>query len=152
MLVLIMGNEQATKARENGADATETRPLTVPASAALRARPTTDPTLFLGDVDGRSREARRYRDVVAELVQQLGGTEMASAAEVHLVRRAAALIVHAELLETRMANGAPLALDEHTKLANTLRRLLLSLGLRPRPRPVETLDELVQRKYGTDDG
>ena len=116
------------------------------------AQATNDPTSFLGEVDGRSREARRFRDVTVGLVQQLGGQDMISAAELHLIRRAAALIVHAELLETRMANGAPLALDEHTKLANTLRRLLLSLGLRPRPKPVETLDELVQRKYGTDDG
>lgn len=140
-----MDNSKATEARATAAGVAAGLPT-------YCAQATNDPTAFLGDVDGRSREARRFRDVSVGLVQQLGGTDMISAAELHLIRRAAALIVHAELLETRMANGGSLALDEHTKLANTLRRLLLSLGLRPRPKPVETLDELVQRKYGTDDG
>ena len=45
--------------------------------------------LFIDGLDGRSALARRYRDLVAEFVSDLGGADVISAAQRAIVRRAA---------------------------------------------------------------
>ena len=69
-----MDNSKATEARAPGVEV-------APGLPTYCAQATNDPTSFLGEVDGRSREARRFRDVTVGLVQQLGGQDMISAAE-----------------------------------------------------------------------
>ncbi len=92
--------------------------------------------LFLADVDGRSREARRYRDVFADLVSHLGGQDYASESRKHLAKRATALIVWCEVIEAKLAAGEDLDVAPYTTATNTLRRLLLDLGLDPASRNV----------------
>ena len=86
-------------------------------------------TLWIDTVDGRSREARRFRDVYGDLVAHLGGTDYATEPQKHLARRAAALVVWAEMAETKLAAGEALDVQNYTTSANTLRRLLQDIGL-----------------------
>jgi hypothetical protein len=57
---------------------------------------------FVG-VDGRSRHARRYYDLIADLARDLGGN--LSTAEMAIVRQAAALTVRAEELQAAICRG-----------------------------------------------
>ncbi len=99
------------------------------ASPTTRSRLTNGRELFLADVDGRSREARRYRDVYVALIAHLGGEAHASETKRHLAKRASALIVWAEIEEARLATGETLDVQTYTTAVNALRRLLGDLGL-----------------------
>jgi hypothetical protein len=95
---------------------------------------------ILHDVDGRSHWMRRLRDLITDHANDLGGPDALSTAELALVRRAAMLTLQTELMETRWAenNGEASAkqIETYQRTANTLRRLLESLGLQRRPRDV----------------
>ncbi len=98
-------------------------------SPTTRSRLTNGRELFLADVDGRSREARRYRDVYAALIAHLGGEAHASETKCHLAKRASALIIWAEMEEARLATDEALDVQTYTTAVNALRRLLVDLGL-----------------------
>ena len=87
---------------------------------------------------------RRYRDLIADHVSDLGGKDAISEAEKVLVRRAAMLCLQTELMETRWAenNGeaSPKQIETYQRTVNTLRRLLESLGLQRRPKDVTAFD------------
>jgi hypothetical protein len=93
---------------------------------------------FLDFVDARSREARRYIDVLDGLLEHLGGAETAGQVRLHLARRASALITWAESQEARLIIENSPAFDAtvYATGINTLRRLLLDLGLNPALRDV----------------
>jgi hypothetical protein len=109
-----------------------------------RSRVTNGAELLPG-IDGRSIWARRFRDLIRLHLNDLGGEADASEAEKALVRRAAALIVELERLETKFAlsDGATSTqLDDYQRATGALRRLLESLGLKRRlkdvtPTPLE---------------
>jgi hypothetical protein len=108
-------------------------------------------TAFLpGHIDGRSPWVRRAKDLVHEFIgEQLGGPDNCSPAERCLARRASALIVECEILESKFATngeGTPAQLYLYQRLVNTLRRALEALGLGRRPRDVTpTLGELIRQ-------
>jgi hypothetical protein len=94
---------------------------------------------LLPDVDGRSSWVRRFRDVQALHLSDLGGQANVSEAEKAIARRAACLIVELEQMEQKFATqGASEGgqLDAYQRASNTLRRLLESLGLERRQRDV----------------
>ena len=96
---------------------------------------------ILAGVDGRSVWARRFRDLLAAHVEDLGGPDVVSEAERSLLRRASALEVELERLEARFAaagDGGPdvADLDLYQRTTNTLRRLLDTVGLERRSRDV----------------
>ncbi len=94
---------------------------------------------ILSDVDGRSVWVRRFRDVIESHVADLGGGQVVSEAERSIVRRAAALTVELERLESQFATvgeAAPDALDLYQRTAGSLRRLLEAVGLQRRSRDV----------------
>lgn len=140
-----MGTDSGTKAAKSRADR-------VPASDSrtyARSRLSNGADMFLADVDGRSREARRYRDVFADLVAHLGGPDYASESRKHLAKRATALIVWCETIEARLAAGDDLDVGQFTTATNTLRRLLLDLGLDPAQRDVTpSLSEYLAQRAG----
>jgi hypothetical protein len=107
----------------------EVRSAFADAPATTRSAVANGSTLWIDSVDGRSREARRFRDVYGDLVAHLGGTDYATELQKHLARRAAALVVWAEMAETRLAAGGDLDVQNYTTTANTLRRLLQDIGL-----------------------
>jgi hypothetical protein len=87
-------------------------------SPTTRSRLINGSELFLAAVDGRSREARRYRDVFAGLVAHLGGEDHAGVARLHLAKRATALVVWCELAEAALATGSDLDVATFTTATN----------------------------------
>jgi hypothetical protein len=96
-------------------------------------------TALLSGVDGRSAWVRRAKDILSELVSDMGGETNTSAAERHIARRATTMIVELERLERKFALAGEASaddLDVYARIASSMRRLLESIGLRRRPRDV----------------
>ena len=98
---------------------------------------------ILPTVDGRSAWARMFRDLCESLAQHVGGLDRMSEPERMTIRRAAALeceLVHLEdaFATARLAGRAPDAadIDLYSRITNTQRRVLDSLGMQSRPRDV----------------
>jgi hypothetical protein len=103
---------------------------------------------LLPNVDGRTFWVRRFRDLLALHTQDLGGDSNISEAERAILRRAATLIVELERMEMLFAQAGeatPLQLELYQRTANTVRRLLESLGLQRRQRDMTpTVEEYVR--------
>ena len=98
--------------------------------------------------DGRSSWARRARDLINEFVnEQLAGIDNCSPAERAIVRSIETLITELERLESKFAakdEATPAQLLLYGRTANTLRRLLESIGLQRRSRNLNPkLDDLL---------
>lgn len=107
-------------------------------------------TLLLGYPDGRSMEAKRWRDLYLGLLSDLGGNTNASVAQDQLARRASALAVMCEVAEAQLARGDPFDTAHYLTAANAQRRILVSLGLKRQARDVTPtlhtyLDEKAER-------
>jgi hypothetical protein len=122
-------------------------------AAELRARgqarsKITNGKQLLPHVDGRSLWVRRLRDLINLHVTDLGGVDNCSTAERSLIQRASCLTVELEHLESKFATdgaAAPEALQLYSTTANTLRRLLQTVGLQRRARDVTpTLQEYLR--------
>lgn len=83
----------------------------------------------LPDVDGRSVIARRYRDITRAILVDQGGVEQCSESRQQLICRFAAAAVLAEQLESRLANGEQIDIQEHATLSSTLVRLAQRIGI-----------------------
>lgn len=66
--------------------------ITVEGSPKLRSRVSNGSKMVAG-VDGRSVEARRYRDLTTSIADDLGGASSLTEAQRALVRLAAAMII-----------------------------------------------------------
>jgi hypothetical protein len=88
-----------------------------------RAAITNGSSLFMRGVDGRSREARRYRDLFRHYVAQADGQHE------ELCKQAASLVVRRELLDAAMVSGAPVDVLAVTRLAGAINRTLAKLNL-----------------------
>jgi hypothetical protein len=80
-------------------------------------------------------EARRWRDVCAQITADLGG-EPLSEAQRQLVRRATTIAVQCEVMEAEAANGREIDLDTYGQLTDRLDRVLSRLGIKRQPRDV----------------
>jgi hypothetical protein len=81
----------------------------------------------------------------------LGGIDNCSTAERSIIRRAATLTVELERMEDRFATAGETSdtdLDLYQRMANSLRRLLESIGLQRRPRTVNepSLADILQER------
>ena len=97
-----------------------------------RARVTNGSSLFAEHVDMRSTWARRFKDLIELHVADLGGPEGLSEAQRSLIRRVVTLSVEMERLECKFVKedgGSNRTLDCYMRMANNLRRLLVTLGL-----------------------
>lgn len=112
----------------------ETRPPRV------RSAVTNGTRLFV-EGDGSSAWSRRYRDLIASHVGDLGGVTALSESQLSLVRRASAIECELEQMEGRLSRGESIDLDSFTRAASHLRRILETLGLERRPRDAQTLAE-----------
>lgn len=102
--------------------------LAVPVAA--RARISSRRRPFLIGVDGRTVQARRFRDLIVAHTAELGHDP--SEAETSIIRRASALEVQLEQLESGWMNRSPpdaAGLAAYSRLSNTLRRHLAAVGL-----------------------
>ena len=97
--------------------------------------------LWIDSVDGRSAEARRFRDVLGDLVQHLGGDDAITEPQRHLARRAAALVTWCERAEISLAKGNDMDVGQYVTASNSLRRLLADIGIERQPRDMGNLAE-----------
>src|SRR5262249_42684896 len=93
-----------------------------------RSRVTNHNALLPG-VDGRSAQARRFRDIITAIAIDQGGVDRLSEARLQLVRRFAAAAVLAEALEAKLANGERIDIGEHAQLCSTLVRVAQRIGI-----------------------
>jgi hypothetical protein len=101
------------------------------------------------DADGRSAWARRMRDLIVLHLGDLGGAENVTEAEKSIVRRVATLTVELERMESLFAEAGEASADElilYQTCTNSLRRLLESIGLQRRAKPVESLAQYLEAK------
>src|SRR5277367_6473666 len=98
-------------------------------SPRLRSRVSNGSKMVAG-VDGRSVEARRYRDITMALADDLGGASHLTTAQGALVRQAAAMIVQSEKLQGEVLRGEVVDCEQLTRLANAATRILSRLGLK----------------------
>jgi hypothetical protein len=96
----------------------------------------TNHTDLLGNLDGRSAGARRFRDLVRAFIADLGGADNCSAVMIGLVRRLAAATVMAEALELKAVSGEPVDIGEYCDLASTTVRISQRLGLKRTPKNI----------------
>lgn len=104
---------------------------------AFRSRLSNNAQKFLDKADGRSKHGRRYRDVYLDLIEHLGGRENVSTTRHHLVKRTAAIITWCEVCEDEfITDPKSIEIGPYTTGVNSLRRLLIDIGLDPRPRDI----------------
>lgn len=104
-----------------------------------RSRITNGKSLLPKGADGRSLYVRRFRDLIALHLADLGGADAVSESEKAIVRRAATIVIQLEKMEMRMATedeASANLLDLYQRMSNTLRRMLESLGLKRRTRDI----------------
>jgi hypothetical protein len=94
---------------------------------------------------------RRFRDVFAIHIADLGGEDAISEAEKSIVRRAATLTVLLERMELTFAleegDSSAFKIDQYQRVAGSLRRLLESVGLKRRQRDVTpSLSDYLRQK------
>jgi hypothetical protein len=95
---------------------------------SARSRVTNGKEILPG-IDWRSPTARRYRDLVAQIVADQGGADRMSESRLQLIRRFAAAAVMAERAEADLANGKQIDVNEHALLCSTLVRLANRIGI-----------------------
>jgi hypothetical protein len=107
----------------------------------------TNGKLLPGIVDERSAWVRRCKDVIAS---HLSDIPDATAAERSIIRRASVLTVELERIEAKFATAGEAndyELDLYQRTANSLRRLLESVGLERRAKDIgPTLADYLQQQ------
>jgi hypothetical protein len=101
--------------------------------------------------DGNSAWSRRYRDLLAGHVSDLGGSGALSEAQLSLCRRASAIECELEQMEGRLSMGEEVDLDIFTRSTSHLRRLFETLGIKRQSHDVtpsleDYLNEIVARR------
>jgi hypothetical protein len=99
-----------------------------------------------GNADGRSAAYRRFKDVLEQILADMGGAEHLSEGQRQLCRRAATLSIMAEGMEAEAVGGKGFDID-------TYGRCLQRLGLERKARPVTddidaVLDRVAKRRAG----
>ena len=98
--------------------------------------------------DGRSAWAKRWADLIVAHVNDLGGIEMISEAQLSICRRAGALECELESIEARMSASQPFDIELYARLARTLCRLLALVGIRRLTKPLDPTSELARALNG----
>jgi hypothetical protein len=106
--------------------------------------------LFAIDGNERSPWTRRFKDLIELHIADLGGWDAISEAQASLCRRVATIEVTLEQAEANMSNGADVgmdAFDAYVRWSGGLRRLLETLGIERRAKPIEeSVDAILERK------
>jgi hypothetical protein len=128
----------------------ESSSLTVREASPLDARPkktrsaVTNGRRAFVDGDGNSAWYRRRRDILELHLDDMGGRDSLSEAQISLTSRAASIEVELEQMEGRLSKGEAVDLDAFTRAASHLRRILETLGVARAKRDVTpTLDAYI---------
>ena len=119
----------------------ETTETTAPVEARLRKHRsalTNGNRLFVleGNADGRSATYRRFKDVLEQILADLGGPDILSEGQRQLCRRAATLSIMAESMECDAVGNKPFDVELYGQLTDRLGRCLARLNLKRVARPV----------------
>jgi hypothetical protein len=110
----------------------------------MRSAVTNGARLFV-EGSGTSAWSRRYADLIAGHVGDMGGRDMISEAQFSLIKRASCIEVELEVLEGRLSQGELVDLDCFGRGASHLRRILETLGLERKPKDIgPTLGDLIR--------
>src|SRR5262245_12076320 len=85
---------------------------------------------------GDTAWARRFRDVLAEITNDLGGADLLSEGQRQLARRAATISIACERMEGEAAAEAAIDTELYGRLTDRLGRVFQRLGLKRQPRDV----------------
>ena len=85
---------------------------------------------LVGEVDGRTKPALAFKAAVADFVEDLGGQQAISRAELEMVRRCAGLAVLAAQHEAAIVAGEKVVAESYIAIANAQGRALSRLGLK----------------------
>jgi len=105
--------------------------------------------IVLGKVDGRSRQGRLLTQVRRALIDQCGGKDKLTPAQVLLIDRAAHMQLRCAMLDARLIDGTYTPYDNstHAAFSNALRRTLLALHLEtPIAAPTPRLADYIASK------
>jgi hypothetical protein len=130
------------KQGKNAAFNSSADPASVERRSSKQRSRLTNGTALLPDIDGRSATARRFKDITSGILADQGGADQCSESRLQLVRRFAAAAVLAEQMESRLANGEQIDIQEHALLCSTLTRLAQRIGIERRARDVTPPDPL----------
>jgi hypothetical protein len=120
------------------------RVLTARLPRKLRSRVSNGKALFV-EGDQRGPWARRWRDVLGEIISDLGGADLLSEGQKQLARRCATISIACERMEGEAAEGREIDLDTYGTLTDRLGRALQRLGLKRQARQVgQTLGDLLR--------
>jgi hypothetical protein len=106
------------------------RPAIVDRPLRTRAAVSNGTRMHAKSVDGRSAEARRFKDLVSSFAASLGGEGALTEAERTLIRNAASLTVQCERLQAAHVAGHEVNSQEMTRLANSSARVLAALMIK----------------------
>ena len=110
-------------------------------SLRSRSRVTNGKSWFV-EGDGRGPWARRWRDIIAEITSDLGGSDLLSEGQKQLIRRCATIALACERAEAKAAQGEDIDLEVYGTLTDRLGRAFQRLGLKRQSRDI-TPDPLV---------
>lgn len=94
-----------------------------------RSRVTNGAKMVAG-VDGRSADARRFRDLAMSFADDAGGAAALTEAQRALVKQAAMLTIQSEKIQAAMLQGEVVDVGHQLKIANTLARTLRRLDVK----------------------
>lgn len=94
---------------------------------ASRAAATNRTRLIPPGVDGRSVHGRRLRDLILKLAAEHGGVDALTEMQLSTIQMMATTLCAIEALQPRVVTGQPAAMNQLTRLNNTLRRLSAAL-------------------------
>jgi hypothetical protein len=109
--------------------------------ARQRSRVTNGRSPFV-EVDGRGPWARRWSDVLGEIISDVGGHNAGlSEGQRQLARRAATIAIACEKMEGRAAVGEDIDLEQYGRLTDRLGRAFQRLGLQRQARKLGQSDD-----------
>ena len=100
----------------------------IPSGSLSNRSKITNGSRLLAGVDGRSPDARRFRDLMNGYAAELGGIENLSLFDRTSVRNCAGMTLRLEQLQSAVANNdATVSTDELIRLSGAVKRILESL-------------------------
>jgi hypothetical protein len=101
---------------------------------------------------GDGRWARRFADILGEIIGDLGGRGVLSEGQRQLARRCATIAIACERMEGEAAAGNEINLDTYGALTDRLGRAFQRLGLRRKARDVTpTLAQYLEQQRANSD-
>ena len=119
--------------------------VVTPLKPTARSRVGNGATLWLDEkaVDARSKAARRFTDILGEIVIDLGGHDRLSEGQRQIARRCAMLFMQCELLESQAIAGEDFDIETYGVLTDRLGRAFQRLGFAARPNATVSLADVL---------